>query len=234
MNFGQQLFASSWVKQDGEDIVQWSMYGDDKRGVRISLPDDPFQWHMLDGSYGIPGTDIKWTFDNVEAPYSAEDVFGDGYLLMPSINRAEFLKEVSYVEDVAQAYQHHVRQEGDMISISGHPTQLARFKWDRWKFQKEHRFVISAIRGPQKTNDPMEYGEKYRELVRDEHWHKKGALSTFIDLMVEPEIMESIAITLGPMCSEEDRERITKLCKSYAKKARVCQSDLTGKIRSKI
>src|SRR3546814_9514627 len=34
IDFGAKFFASCWVKQDVEDIVQWSMYGNSMRGVR--------------------------------------------------------------------------------------------------------------------------------------------------------------------------------------------------------
>src|SRR3546814_7313580 len=75
IDFGAKLFASCWIKQDVEDIVQWSMYGNSMRGVRISLPDDPFEWQLLNAYHQVPGTDAKWQFDNAEAPFSLDEVF---------------------------------------------------------------------------------------------------------------------------------------------------------------
>src|SRR3546814_18195963 len=83
IDFGAKFFASCWVKQDVEDIVQWSMYGNSMRGVRISLPDDPFEWQLLTAYHKVPGTDAQWQFDNAEAPLSLDEDFGDGYLLLP-------------------------------------------------------------------------------------------------------------------------------------------------------
>src|SRR3546814_15768479 len=78
MEFGAKFFASCWVKQDVEDSVQWSMYGNSMRGVRISLPDDPFEWQLLNASHQVPGKDAKWPFDKAEAPFSLDEVFCHG------------------------------------------------------------------------------------------------------------------------------------------------------------
>src|SRR3546814_8197734 len=78
IDFGAKFFASCWVKQDVEDIVQWSMYGNSMRGVRISLPDDPFEWQLLNASHQFPVTDAKCQFDNAEAPFSLDEVFCHG------------------------------------------------------------------------------------------------------------------------------------------------------------
>jgi hypothetical protein len=233
IDFGSQLFASCWVKQDAEDIAQWCMYGNDKQGVRISLPDDPFEWNLLSASHQIPGTDAKWHFDNAEAPFSLDEVFGDGYLLLPVIDRSRFLKKVCYVEDVAEAYRQHVRHEGEAIVIDGYPTELARYKWNRWAFQQEHRFVLTTLRGPRRTDNPQEYGAHYSELVRDPQWHRQGALSPYIDLKFAPRVFQDIVITIGPLCSDAGRDEVSRLRDRYAPSARIRLSELQGRIRPK-
>src|SRR3546814_14716896 len=69
------------------------------------------------------------------------------------IDRTRFLKEVCYVEDVAEAYKQHIKNDGDNIVIYGYPEELARYKWNRWEFQREHRFVLTALRGPRSTDN---------------------------------------------------------------------------------
>jgi hypothetical protein len=233
IDFGAQLFASCWVKQDSEDIVQWSMYGCDMRGVRISLPDDPFEWYLLNAYHQVPGTDAKWQFDNAEAPFSVDEVFGDGYLLLPQIERGRFLKEVCYVEDVAEAYRQHVRNDGDNIIIDGYPTDLAKYKWNKWEFQREHRFILNTLRGPRSTNNPQEYGARYCELVRDPLWRKQGALASHIYLKISAEALHKTIVTIGPLASDEDREQVGQLCTRYAPSARIRMSELQGTIRNK-
>ncbi|WP_156899876.1 hypothetical protein [Luteimonas mephitis] len=233
IDFGAQLFASCWVKQDAEDIVQWSMYGNRMRGVRISLPDDPFEWNLLNAHHQVPGTDAKWQFDNAEAPFSLDEVFGDGYLLLPVIDRGRFLKEVCYVEDVAEAYKQHVRNDGDNIVIDGHPAELAKYKWNRWEFQREHRFVLTTLRGPRSTANPQEYGARYYDLVHDPLWHRQGALSPHIDLKIAPEALQKAVVTIGPLASDEDRDQIGRLCSRYAPSSRIKMSEFQGTMREK-
>lgn len=233
IDFGSQLFASCWVKQDAEDIVQWSMYGNDKRGVRISFPDDPFEWNLLNAYHRILGTNAGWHFDNAEAPFCMDEVFGDGYLLLPIIDRSRFLKKVLYVEDVAEAYKQHVRSEAGTIVIDGYPTELARYKWNRWEFQREHRFVLTTLRGPRRADNPQEYGVRYSELVRDPLWHQQGALSRYIDLKFAPRVLQDTVITIGPLCSAKDRDEVSRLRERYAPSARIRLSELQGKVRPK-
>jgi len=149
VSFGTQMFASCWVKNDEEEIAQWAMYGDRMAGVRISLRDDPFVWTVLDGVIQIPGTTAKWQFDRVEAPFTLAEMFGDGYWLNPAyFCRTTFGKEVVYVPDVSAVYREAVQASGGVVIMSPPPIELARYKSDKWKFQKEHRFILTASRAP--------------------------------------------------------------------------------------
>src|SRR3546814_12310783 len=64
---------------------------------------------------------------------------------------------------------------GDNIVIYGYPAELARYKWNRWEFQREHRFVLTALRGPRSTDNPHEYGARYYDLVRDPLWQRQSS-----------------------------------------------------------
>src|SRR3546814_4327979 len=90
---------------------------------------------------------------------------------------------------------------GDNIVIYGYPAELARYKWNRWEFQREHRFVLTALRGPRSTDNPHEYGARYYDLVRDPLWQRQGALSPHIDLKIAPGALQQIAVTIGPLTS---------------------------------
>ena len=210
------------------------MYGDEKRGIRISLPEDPFEWHILNAEHQMPGTNAKWQFANAQAPFPLDEVFGDGYLLLPVVDRYGFLKEVCYVEDVADAYKKHVRYDGETVVIDGLTAELARYKWNRWEFQREYRFVLTTLRGPRKTENPQEYGASYSELARDPLWHKQGALSPHIHLKLAPQALRDMIVTIGPLCLDRDKEEISQLLKTYAPDARIRTSELQGKIRLKV
>src|SRR3546814_16194640 len=89
---------------------------------------------------------------------------------------------------------------GDNIVIYGYPAELARYKWNRWEFQREHRFVLTALRGPRSTDNPHEYGARYYDLVRDPLWQRQGALSPQIDLRSEER-------RVGKECGRKGRTR---------------------------
>src|SRR3546814_1358995 len=90
------------------------------------------------------------------------------------------------------------------IVIYGYPAELARYKWNRWEFQREHRFVLTALRGPRSTDNPHEYGARYYDLVRDPLWQRQGALSPHIDLKIAPGALQQIAVTIGPLTSRSE------------------------------
>lgn len=85
-DFGTMLFASCWVEKDEEDIVQWAMYGDAMKGVRISLPRQPFAQ--------VP---------RLSDPASIPSLRCQGYTLTPDLidDERQFLSRVVYVDDVA-------------------------------------------------------------------------------------------------------------------------------------
>src|SRR3546814_3240780 len=62
-------------------------------------------------------TDTLFPYTTLFRSFSLDEVFGDGYLLLPMIDRTRFLKEVCYVEDVAEAYKQHIKNDGDNIVI---------------------------------------------------------------------------------------------------------------------
>src|SRR3546814_12578860 len=59
-DFGAKFLASCWVKQDVEAIVQWRLYGNSISGVRIPLPDDPFEWRLRNALHQGTGTNARW------------------------------------------------------------------------------------------------------------------------------------------------------------------------------
>src|SRR3546814_14092223 len=114
------------------------------------------------------------------------------------IDRTLFLKEVCYVEDVAEAYKQHIKNDGDNIVIYGYPAELARYKWNQWEFQREHRFVLTTLRGPRSIDNPHEYGAIYYDIVRDPIWQRHGEWSPHLTHNIPPEALPHIAVSTGP------------------------------------
>src|SRR3546814_12005420 len=122
----------------------------------------------------------------------------------------------------------------DVCSSDLYPAELARYKWNRWEFQREHRFVLTALRGPRSTDNPHEYGARYYDLVRDPLWQRQGALSPHIDLKIAPGALQQIAVTIGPLTSGKDRDQVHRLCSRYGQNVRIRMSELQGTIREEV
>src|SRR3546814_8701491 len=120
------------------------------------------------------------------------------------------------------------------IVIYGYPAELARYKWNRWEFQREQRFVLTALRGPRSTDNPHEYGARYYDLVRDPLWQRQGALSPHNDLKIAPGALQQIAVTIGPLTSGKDRDQVHRLCSRYGQNVRIRMSELQGTIRERV
>ncbi|TKS53036.1 hypothetical protein E4582_12600 [Luteimonas yindakuii] len=234
INFGAQLFASCWVRKGEEDIPQWAMYGDRMAGVRITLPDDPFRWRVLHGVYPIPGCAAKWKFDQVLSPFSVDDLRGNGYIVIPEmLIDGAFLRDVIYVDDVADAYKQHVEVSDEVTIIRPAASELARYKSRTWDFQRECRFVISTKRGPTCRADNEDYGSQYMQLVANPDWNRLGALAEHIDVELDPDVLSRVTVTLGPLSTPADRIIVEALLSRFAGNATLRVSDLSNLIRPK-
>lgn len=235
IDFGGQYFASSWVIDEEEDIAQWQAYGDSYRGVRISLPTDPFEWEFLDGIHSPPGTTASWEFKEVRAPFRWEEMCGNGYVLIPpGIDGRPFLQPVTYVDDVQAVYERHVRTDVDTLIVDGHITDLAHYKWRKWEHQKEHRFVLKTASAPAiEPSDAERYGPALMKLMKTPEWPYQGALATHVHLRLSSTAIDRLVVTAGPLVTEEGKERIGRILKQHAPLARMISSELEGSIRSR-
>ncbi len=218
-DFGAKLFASCWVEEDVEDIAQWAMYGHAMKGVRLSLPRQPFALVPKFGPTHILPTEL----------------FFDGYSLLPdSDNDDDFIREVVYVDDVHAEYLKRVQvhANGD-CAISGRHTDLATFKHTRWSFQREVRFILHAMLSPAGCKDHAEWHQKFLEIAGSFRWRYGGPDTPFIDLPIAKSALEKAEIVLGPLCDNSDQLIVESLSATLAPTARIRSSQLTGLIRNR-
>lgn len=216
-NFGGMLFASCWVEKGEEDIAQWAMYGDAMRGVRISLPRQPFACVPI-----------------MSDPASISDPRHQGYILSPDLidDESEFLSRVKYVEDVAAEYAARVEMLGtDGFRVHGRPTALATFKNRYWSFQEEVRFILHAAPGPASWTNDREWATKFQELVEGGGWGPFGPAVRFIDRGLSDNAFAEGEVVLSPLTNDSDRLIVESLIATLAPELRLRQSDLTGLIR---
>ncbi|WP_157745264.1 hypothetical protein [Luteimonas chenhongjianii] len=234
IEFGAQFFGSCWVRNPDEDLVQWKIYGDSMKGVRISLPDDPFNQHILDGKYEVPGTAAHWEFDRVAAPFTLDEIIGDGYFLFPTVfveNAGSFLRDVTYVADVGQAYRERISAAEGTVTINGGASDLAYIKWDRWAFQKECRFVLQAFRGVPGGKKNERFGDEYLRMVRGGSIFKQGLGTEYLYLRLRDDAIRQLVVTLGPTASDGDKEGVRAFLAAHAPDVRVMESCFLGAVR---
>jgi hypothetical protein len=234
IDFGSQLFASCWVRGLEEQIPQWSMYGRQMMGIRISIPANPFDWRLINGIYQLRGCQAKYEFNQARLPFTFDEILGDGYLIVPDAQLlGEFLQDVIYVSDVAEAYARHVVRTNGAWVIRPGPSYLARYKFRAWEFQRECRFILSTKAAPRRVLSDEEYGDAYMKLVRDPNWATYPVDRGAIDLPLGQHAFDSMIVTMGPLSSEKTREQVESLVNEYAPHAEIRESDLKGSIRDR-
>lgn len=228
---GARMFASCWSAAQEESIPQWAMYGDQMKGIRISVRPDPFIWHPID---------IRWheqfQFIDLHAPYSVEEMLASNITLIPTPGMKKiFGQRVSYVSDVEAAIKnHYAASSPDELTLFGEGTEIAFYKSKVWEFQEEYRFVLAAHPGPETPyqGSPADYiqsrGDWYRtgvDLIRD------IPNRTYIDLRLNPDALSSAQIIVGPLAPAGTLEIVESLVSTFAKGAKVSLSSLSNTIR---
>lgn len=217
VNFGEMLFASCWVDRSEEEIAQWAMYGDAMKGVRISLPRQPFAQ--------VP---------RISDLASMLSIRGQGYMVAPDLidNELDFLSRVNYVDDIAAEYAARFeRIESGGFRIKGRPTVLATFKGRHWSFQEEVRFILQAMPGPTSWTSDSEWAEKFQNMAAAGEWGAFGPKLRFIDRDLSADSLTQGEVVLGPLADESSRVIVEALIASFAPGMRLRKSDLTGLIR---
>lgn len=209
-NFGAMLFASCWGIDSSEDYPQWEMYGDAMRGVRLSLPSDPFDWY----SYYQEGAYVN----QVYSPIPRELLRGEDFHVGPDLNdHANFLRQVEYVEDINHHWRNNCHVEGNSLVVKDGLQQVASYKSKRWAFQKEHRFLVQVL-GPfnPATQQPA------------------GPEMTWFDVPLGKHAFENLIIRMGPLSTAADRIIVDSLVRSFALEAKVEESHLIGLVRRRV
>lgn len=235
INLGLKLFASCWVKDVKEDIPQWAMYGDRLEGVRISLPDNPFIWNKININY-TSGTKFL-TFEKVPSPFTEAQMLGNGYMIVPPSPVNSFGSDVVYRDDREAYFESVIKKTEKGINIPGGAYKLGIIKGKQWEFQREYRFIISAIKAPslEYLKDRKRYLDEMLELFEQPGWlsESNAPSVTYLDLNVSVEALELAEITLGPLASEATRIIVESLVSAYAPKIKLKDSELKGALRGK-
>lgn len=233
--FGRFFFVSCWTQDAEESIPLWRLYTRDMAGVRIALPSYPFWQCELE----VPE---EWNWikkGSVPSPIPFAEAWTDSYLILTQfLSKKDFGGQVKYTDEIQQVYERSVRivREGQDTRLSvDHLFDLPRLKAKAWEFEREYRFVLFILPTvPIPPGGPS--GTDYqKELIN--HMLKcllqgKGPTLDCFDVRLAPEVIDQIAVTLGPCCTRGDRLIIESLLEKYTRNGSVASSKLEGTIRN--
>ena len=236
IRFGRYFYVTCWTCEDQESIPLWQMYSGGMTGVRISLPNYPFERKLL----AVPP---GWKLERegcLYAPLTIPEMFGDDYLILPMYMNAEtFGGPVEYCDDLEERYRDAIslciRDRGKAELRMRAPFDLVRLKSREWAFQREFRFSLFALPSipvPAEGPGSPEYYEELPSHMLDAFFRGIGPAAEFLDVDLSREAFDNMRITLGPLSSTESEATVRALIARYAPNARIQHSQLTGKIRA--
>lgn len=172
--YGKYCFVSCWTYEARESIPMWKMYSDSMKGIRIGLPEFPFQ--DFDDNHG------KKTY--VPPPFER-----DNYFIYPAYSDM-FLTPVQYSDEPCDLFTKVENSDG--ISFNSLSFSCKSKFWD---FQKECRyklFIIPSV--PYKENGVRLGMPNYLEQVR----MCPDLNINYFDLEIKPDLLKQIELITGP------------------------------------
>lgn len=223
LNFGKNIFVSSWTDEENESIPMWNMYADMHCGVRIKLHSHPFEKNQI--------------LNNFEF-FSTRTSFYDSFHVEVMINQCKrqeeyILMPVEYTDDYdklnPRIFNIDISQKKVLIDM----FKLGVNKKNIWGFQREWRYMLFLA--------PIAYEnvtfcnkEISKALIEDliekvKENFKLSYSSCFLKL--DNGIYRNMEITLSPKITDGNRIIVENLVKNYNPTSIIKESMLLDDIR---
>lgn len=237
IEFGKYFFVSCWTESEKEHIPLWHMYTEGMKGVRIGLPKKPFKESdlIIPQEYGIEYP------HGMKTVLHFSEMFARDFCVMPThFTDQSFYGPIDYVDSPEEVYRRSIDLR---IKPTNHANlhirnlnNLPRTKSRYWEFQQESRFVLwilPPIEWPQKNIASKSFGAEFgahafRSMLNGAH-----AEFTKFDLALDPDILDDIEVTLGPLSDASSEIVTASLLEKFTKRGKIRTSSLHGKVREK-
>ncbi|MDD2310264.1 MAG: hypothetical protein PHH91_11850 [Desulfuromonadaceae bacterium] len=234
-DISKYLFVSCWTDSEAESIPQWHMYTNEMTGVRISFPIEIFHYQPL----RAPAEWNMTSAGEILSPILFERLFTDKYIVLPNIiDKKQFERKVQYIDDIRPIFENAVsvkiEPSGEATATISKVGDFAGYKNKAWEFQSEFRFVMFILPSlplpPAGFSDP-EYIDKIPSHILNCLVKGIGPEIDYFDIQINPEVIDNIEITLGPLSTAADEILVEALLQEYTKNGTVSKSALSGTIR---
>jgi hypothetical protein len=186
--------------------------------------------------------DPKYNFitqGTILSPIPFEKFFNDNFMILPNfIQREKILKEVQYVDDpsvyLKDVVDLRVDPDGNANMQLKEVNDFATYKQKVWSFQEEVRFVLFILPTIPIPPDGFSNKRYLRELpsyIMTSIIKGNGPNLKEFYIDIDPNVLENIVVTLGPLCNEGDEVVVDSLLKKYTTNGVMKKSELAGTIR---
>lgn len=215
-NVGKYIFVSCWTDNEKEDIPMWNMYGNNMKGIRLSIPYPIFPKHY-DKSLGDTPMLVKLD----------ESIFSDYFILPTADNK--FSIKIEYTDEQEKLNPITASNIGDLDAFKLGAIGVCKSK--SWSFEQETRFIIYTVPTIHRMRldkgfDALNFFNSSIELIKKNY----DIGISYIDLNIDSKLMNKIVLTLGPLT---DKNIISDL-KSFRTKLGLNFEIVDSKLRNKI
>lgn len=240
---GKYVLVSCWTNREDEDLLQWSMYGNMFRGVRIRLPaDSPFDRPHRIWEGDVPFA--SFSDGSFQSSIHARQVLNNRYMIPPGniFNKQCF--EVKYTADESKLVPRVLifgngtfgsddfgfwQNDGPTVLLS----EIGKYKYRIWETQSEWRFMVPVFPMNKEIFSLMSNKAtivKRSKQIFDAMRREQDPTIEHIDVPLKKSVLDELEITLGPRATEGDSVMAESLRDKFAPKAAVRKSELVGKI----
>lgn len=214
-NAASLVFASCWTDLSLDTLPMWRMYTPNMQGVRIELPNNPFQgrnpvyltedagyWQAIDQdiefNHGIPDSGIVTRF--LRGP-----------------NKIVYTNDPK--ERVVTCLESGIA--GEMIRLE----DLGQTKSLHWQFEQEWRYRVLATFSEVHPQPLTGFNQHYV------HPREIRLSMQHVDICLDNTALQEMNVLLGPCCNEAHLAIVTALMASHQYQGRIEQSQIRFRMK---
>ena len=237
-NAGQYIFVSCWTDEKDENIPLWHMYSNNLSGVRISLPFLPFKEYdseVLNSCNINNDSEIEPLYESPKIKTYIPDSLhkNQNYVINASFDKSTTKENIKVLYTDDEKLIMPVISKDEITKQTIKFGLIGKYKRSCWRFQEEYRYRLWVL--------PIGHDEIMLNHVDPDHFDSgfqriKNQVKLnfdFIDLLINQEDFNKMEIVLGPGVTESQSTIIECLVATYNPKAKISDSQLIGRIKTR-